>query len=160
MASRPLPRRGEGNALSRVLQLQVGTPSPLGEKVPEGRMSEVAAAFKERKGETPEEAEARRFTFAEALLGAVCSDPAQCSDQRCRRGGLCRHLGDLHQRKLGRGPQPMGRRTPGALALRQAIWVYMNSTPALRAWQPPHHQGEVIVPGLPTARTRPSQATE
>lgn len=78
--------------------------------------------------ETHEEAEARRFRCAEALLRLACPDPARCPDQRCRRGGQCRHLALLDARRRGQPPkEPPTRRTPGALALRQAIQVFMNS---------------------------------
>jgi hypothetical protein len=42
--------------------------------------------------ETPEEAEARLFRFAEFMLGLACPDPAACPDQRCRRNARCRHV--------------------------------------------------------------------
>ena len=91
------------------------------------RRKRPAAPIDRGEPETPEEAETRRFTCAEALLRAACPDPAHCSDQRCRRGGLCRHLGNLLARQQGRESEPATRRTPGADALRHAMWVYMNS---------------------------------
>jgi hypothetical protein len=77
--------------------------------------------------ETPAEAEARRFRLAESLLRRACPDPTRCTDQRCRRRRLCRHFADLRARQQGRPGQPATRRTPGADALRHAIWVFMNS---------------------------------
>jgi hypothetical protein len=78
--------------------------------------------------EMHEEAEARYFRCAEALLRLACPDPTRCADQRCRRGCRCRHFADLDARRQGRRRQePPTRRTPGALALRHAIWVFMNS---------------------------------
>jgi len=77
--------------------------------------------------ETREEAEARYFRLAESLLRHACPDPTCCTDPRCRRLGLCRHFADLRARQEGRRSQPATRRTPGAAALRHAIWIYMNS---------------------------------
>src|SRR5262245_60900753 len=67
-----------------------------------------------------------RFCLAELLLRLACPDLRRCKDQRCRRGGLCRHLADLSMRQR---PQiaPPTRRTPGADAARHAMWVFMNS---------------------------------
>ncbi len=79
------------------------------------------------KAVSPEEAETRRFRQAEALLRLVCPDPTRCAEPRCRRGGLCQHFADLRARQEGRRSQPATRRTPGAAALRHAIWIYMNS---------------------------------
>ena len=77
--------------------------------------------------ETREEAEARYFRLAESLLRHSCPDPTCCTDPRCRRLSLCRHFADLRARQEGRRSQPATRRTPGAAALRHAIWIYMNS---------------------------------
>jgi hypothetical protein len=87
----------------------------------------TAAPSRAGAAETREEAEARRFRLAEELLRRACPDPTRCSDPRCRRRGLCRHFADLRARQQGRPRQAPTRRTPGAHALRQAIWVYMNS---------------------------------
>jgi hypothetical protein len=76
---------------------------------------------------TPEEQEELRFRAAEVLLRIACPDLGLCRDRRCRRGGVCRHLADLALRRQGRLGMPNSRRTPGALALRHAIWVCMNS---------------------------------
>jgi hypothetical protein len=78
--------------------------------------------------DTPEPAEARYYRFAEELLMLACPDPRQCTDQRCRRGGLCRHFGDLRARQEGRRGGRPTRRTPGSDALRHAIWVYINAS--------------------------------
>lgn len=76
--------------------------------------------------ETPEEAEAHRFRCAEEVLRLLCPDPRWCSDRRCRRLAMCRHFADLRARQRdGRSPHP--RRTPGAAALRHAIWLYTNA---------------------------------
>jgi hypothetical protein len=75
---------------------------------------------------TPEEAEEGRFRFAEFILGLACPDPRACTDPRCRRNGLCRHFAHLrHGQQSGVPRHP--RRTPGAEAVRYAVWVYMNS---------------------------------
>ena len=87
----------------------------------------TAAPLRAGPAETPAEAEARRFRLAEELLRRACPDPTRCTDQRCRRRGLCRHFADLRARQQGRPGQPATRRTPGAAALRHAIWVLMNS---------------------------------
>jgi hypothetical protein len=77
--------------------------------------------------ETPEQAEARRFRCAEEVLRLLCPDPRACADRRCRRLTLCRHFAEQRARERnGRSPQP--RRTPGAAALRRAIWYYMNAS--------------------------------
>jgi hypothetical protein len=86
----------------------------------------TAPSINQMSADTSEQAEALRFRCAEALLKAACPGSAHCSDQRCRRGGLCRHLADLYARQ-GRQRQTPTRRTPGADAARHAIWVYMNS---------------------------------
>jgi hypothetical protein len=81
-----------------------------------------------RPPQTPEEAEAACFRMAEHLIRLVCPDPAACADQRCRRDGLCRYLVHLRDRQsANKSVHP--RRTPGAEALRHAIWLYMSSRP-------------------------------
>jgi hypothetical protein len=75
---------------------------------------------------TPAEDEDLRFRCAEVLLLIACPDPALCADRRCRRGGVCRHLVDLEARRKGRYHAPNSRRTPGASALRHAVWVCMS----------------------------------
>jgi hypothetical protein len=105
------PRLTEDDAVQyffTMLRAQWGPPS--GEVVPEA----------------PEQAEARRFRCAEEVLRLLCSDPRACTDRRCRRLTLCRHFAELHARQRdGRWTHP--RRTPGAAALRRAIWLYMNA---------------------------------
>jgi hypothetical protein len=86
----------------------------------------TAPSIDQMHADTSEDAEALRFRAAEQLLRAACPGPAHCSEQRCRRGGLCRHLADLYARQGRHSPQ-LTRRTPGADAVRHAIWVYMNS---------------------------------
>ncbi len=88
---------------------------------------ETAAGLRAIGPETPGEAEARRFRCAEELLRRVCPDPTRCNNQRCRRTGLCRHFAELRERQQLSTGQQATRRTPGAEALRQAIWVFMNS---------------------------------
>jgi hypothetical protein len=80
-------------------------------------------------GETLAEAEARRFRTAGQLLRLVCPDPSRCSNQRCRRTRLCRHVAE-QQEQQGRAIDGSSRRTPGAEALRHAIWLFMNSDAA------------------------------
>jgi hypothetical protein len=80
----------------------------------------------EHSPETPEQAEARRFHFAETVLRAACPDPRQCTHHRCRRYRLCRHFADLHAVRDGRRKLPPSRRPPGATMARHAIWVLMN----------------------------------
>ena len=75
---------------------------------------------------TPEEAEARRFQFAEFMLGLACPDPTACTDWQCRRHRLCRHFARLRVKQRN-GVSRHPRRTPGAEAARYAIWVYMSS---------------------------------
>jgi hypothetical protein len=85
-----------------------------------------ASRLAELQRDTPEEAEARRFRCAEEVLRLLCSDPRWCTDRRCRRLTMCRRLADLRARQRDRrSPHP--RRTPGAAALRHAIWLYMNA---------------------------------
>jgi hypothetical protein len=83
--------------------------------------------------ETPEQAEARRFACAEALLRLTCTDVGRCRDTRCRRSGRCRHLANLHAQQSGAGSRHDARRPPGATALRHAIWVHMNALAASAA---------------------------
>jgi hypothetical protein len=75
---------------------------------------------------TPEEEEHLRFACAELILRAVCPDPRACTDQRCRRHALCRHFSRV-QAKRHSGVARNPRRTPGAEAVRYAIWVFMAS---------------------------------
>jgi hypothetical protein len=76
--------------------------------------------------ETPEEAEARLFRFAEYLLGQACPDPAACADPRCRRDVLCRHFARVRAKQQS-GASSHPRRTAGAEAVRYAIWVLMSA---------------------------------
>lgn len=76
--------------------------------------------------ETFEDAERRRFQFAEHLLSLACPDPRQCADHRCRRHRLCRHVVDVHAVRSGARVLPPSRRSPGAWAMRYAIWESMN----------------------------------
>jgi hypothetical protein len=73
--------------------------------------------------ETPQQAEARRWRCAEALLRSVCAGPAHCGDPRCRRSRRCGHLLDVAA--LAEKAHAVERRTPGAVALRRAIRVWM-----------------------------------
>jgi hypothetical protein len=78
---------------------------------------------------SPEEAEANYFRLAEVVLGLACPDPKACADPRCRRDRLCRHfvfVRDKQEKGISRHP----RRTPGAEAVRYAVWVYMNTAGA------------------------------
>jgi hypothetical protein len=75
---------------------------------------------------TPQEAEDQRFRLAEVLLGLACPDPRACTDQRCRRDVVCRHFARV-QAKQASGTTSHPRRTPGAEAVRYAIWVFMSS---------------------------------
>jgi hypothetical protein len=99
-------------------------------------LSEFQAVVREELGDpvpaeslspqTAEEAETRCFRMAEFLCGLACPHPARCTDQRCRRDGLCRHLGHIRMKQSeGRSGHP--RRSPGADAVRYAIWAYMSS---------------------------------
>lgn len=72
------------------------------------------------------EAEAERFRFAESVLGAACPAPARCSKHRCRRNRVCQHFENLRAIRCPPQPQPFSRRSPGAQAVRYAVWVYMN----------------------------------
>ena len=75
---------------------------------------------------TPAEQEESRFECAELILRAACPDPRACTDQQCRRGMLCRHFERIRaKRESAVANHP--RRTPGAEAVRYAIWVYMSS---------------------------------
>jgi len=76
--------------------------------------------------DTSAQAEAVRFQLAELLLRLACPELRRCKDQRCRRGGLCRHLADMHMRQRPQVAPPVARRTPGADAARHAMWVFMN----------------------------------
>jgi hypothetical protein len=116
--------------------------------------TDTASPFSPAAAETPEEAEARHFRCAEELLRAVCPDPTGCPDQRCRRGGQCRHLADLRARQQGRQGPPRTRRTPGAAALRQAIWVFMQER-RLRAGR----DGEAAEGGARNAEARQADRT-
>jgi hypothetical protein len=75
---------------------------------------------------TPRDSEELYFRCAEEVLRIACPDAGLCADRRCRRGGVCRHLVDLEAWRQGRRPVPKGRRPPGVLALRHAIWVCLN----------------------------------
>jgi len=100
--------------------------------------------------ETPEQAEARRFRCAEEVLRLVCPDPRVCPDRQCRRRRLCRHFLDLHaQQRAGRSPNP--RRTPGAAALRRAMWLYVNGR---RAWGGRQHVAQASRPPVGTEQDR------
>jgi len=99
-------------------------------------MAEFQAVVREELGEsfarrgtiprTPEQREDSLFHFAEFMLSLACPDPRSCTDQRCRRGVVCRHYAHVQaKRSSGRNSHP--RRTPGAEALRYAIWAYMSS---------------------------------
>jgi hypothetical protein len=76
--------------------------------------------------QTPAQDEETKFACAEAILSAVCPDPRACTDQRCRRLTLCRHFDRVRAKRLS-GVASHPRRTPGAEAVRYAIWVYMAS---------------------------------
>jgi hypothetical protein len=78
--------------------------------------------------ETPEAAEAGHFRVADRLILLACPDPTRCVDQRCRRDARCRHMAYLRDRERA-GTSLHPRRTPGAEAMRYAIWVYMSSQP-------------------------------
>lgn len=75
---------------------------------------------------TPEQMEESRFRLAEYVLSLACPDPRACADHRCRRQVLCRHF-ERVQAKRASGLSNHPRRTPGAEALRYAVWVVMNS---------------------------------
>lgn len=75
---------------------------------------------------TPEEEEDDRFRFAEFMVSLACPDPSVCRDRRCGRNGVCRHL-ERVQAKRASGKASHPRRTPGAEAVRYAIWAYMSS---------------------------------
>jgi hypothetical protein len=96
----------------KILEAELGPPT--------AALSRAGAA------ETPAEAEARRFRQAASLLRLACPDPTRCTDQRCRRNRLCRHFADLRARQQPSQIRQPTRRTPGADALRHAIWVLMN----------------------------------
>jgi len=98
-------------------------------------IAEFQAVLKEELGDSPsdkalppatrEEAEATQFRLAEYMIALACPDPRACADQRCRRDVLCRHLARVHAKRAS-GSSSHPRRTPGAEAVRYAIWVYMN----------------------------------
>ena len=75
--------------------------------------------------QTPEQCEDSRFQFAEFMLTLACPDPRACTDQHCRRNVVCRHYERVQAKRTGRSSHP--RRTPGAEAVRYAIWAYMSS---------------------------------
>jgi hypothetical protein len=75
---------------------------------------------------TPEQDEESRFACAELILSLACPDPRACTDPRCRRHALCRHFGRMRAKRAS-GIASNPRRTPGAEAVRYAIWVYMSS---------------------------------
>jgi hypothetical protein len=76
--------------------------------------------------QTQEEAEEARFRLAETVLRLACPQPADCSDPHCRRSARCRHLERIAaKRAAGKASHP--RRTPGAEAVRYAVWVLMSS---------------------------------
>lgn len=75
---------------------------------------------------SPEEREAGLFGFAEAVIGLVCPDPLACEEQRCRRNAVCRHLARVRGKQAS-GQSVHPRRTPGAEAVRYAMWVFMSA---------------------------------
>jgi hypothetical protein len=75
---------------------------------------------------TPQEAEAKRFRFAETVLRAVCPDPTLCSHHHCKRSRLCRHFADLRAVENGTRKLPPSRRSPGATVIRHAIWLFVQ----------------------------------
>lgn len=92
----------------------------LREKIGDDAAADVAAPG------TPAEEEESRFACAELILSAACPDPTACTDHRCRRASLCRHFERIRaKRESGVASHP--RRTPGAEAVRYAIWVFMSS---------------------------------
>ena len=96
-----------------VLKEELGDAAPNAAKTPESP-------------ETPEEAEANRFRFAEYIVGLACPGPTACTDQRCRRNAVCRHIAHLRATQRD-GVTRHPRRTPGAEAIRYAVWLYMNT---------------------------------
>jgi len=76
---------------------------------------------------SPEEMEELHFRAAAQLLAHVCPDPSRCREQRCRRQAMCQHFAELKAMQEGPPPSQLSRRTPGALALRRAIWLFMNA---------------------------------
>ena len=98
-------------------------------------MAEFQAVVREELGDsfarenttpqTPEQREDSLFRFAEFMLSLACPDPRACSDQRCRREVVCRHYARVQAKRAGGSSHP--RRTPGAEAVRYAIWAYMTS---------------------------------
>lgn len=77
--------------------------------------------------DTFEAAEARLFQTAQQLLVLACPDPRHCCHHRCRRHRLCRHFVVVRAVQSGARVLPQSRRSPGAWALRYAVWVYMNT---------------------------------
>jgi len=74
---------------------------------------------------SPAEMEAWRFEAATELLRLACPDPMRCAEQACRRARQCWHLAQLKSQAATPAPSS-SRRTPGAIALRRAIWIYWN----------------------------------
>ena len=100
-------------------------------------MAEFQVALREALGDsppdtaarsmTPEEQEEALFRFAEVVLSLACPDPRACNHRQCRRDVRCRHFARLEAKRVsGKASHP--RRTPGAEAVRYAVWVYMSST--------------------------------
>ena len=91
-----------------------------------GRIERIVGSGPARPPLPPEQREALYFRAAESLLASLCAGTAQCGDQRCRRGGLCRLVAGYHAAQAD--PTLMHpRRTPGTSALRYAIWVYQSA---------------------------------
>ena len=76
--------------------------------------------------ETPEEAATRLFLMAQYLINRACPAPGRCRDYSCRRDATCRHLVRVRARWSAR-KSSHPRRSPGADALRYAIWVYVSA---------------------------------
>jgi hypothetical protein len=85
------------------------------------------AATHDSTPKTFEEAEAERFHFAELLLNQLCPDPGRCIEQRCRRDRLCRHIVDVRAMQKAGNQDPSSRRSPGAVAVRHAMWLCANA---------------------------------
>ena len=100
-----------------VAEFQATAKEALGDAAPDAAMPPRPA--------TPEEAEARRFRVAEFLLSIACPNSSGCDDQRCRRDAVCRHLARVRAKQAsGKSTHP--RRSPGAEAVRYAMWVCMS----------------------------------